>query len=309
MNRIGWVFLLLACVGCFASRDAIPRPEPLHVVTPLYPRAALDAGVEGKVVLRLLVEEDGRIRAVQTVSGPEVLRASAVEAARQFVFKPGVLHGKPVEAWKTQSFNFAIRSLTPNQRALDSGPVEAAKRGNLYRARGLLDDGANVDVAEWDGNTALVWAVEAGDISFVRMLLEAGAEVNVKDRNGHTPLMKAAAAGHAELVRSLLGAGAKVNAESKDGWTALMGAAGADGVTPLQILLDAGADVNAGDSSGHTALMRASVAGRTQNVKALLRAHADVAARTSHGLTAMTWATEQGHAEIVRLLRKAEAGK
>ena len=66
----------------------------------------------------------------------------------------------------------------------------------------------------------LITASEYGHINTVRRLLEEGADVNVKDDRGSTALMYASEEGHVETVKLLLEKGADVNAKDNDGGTA-----------------------------------------------------------------------------------------
>jgi protein TonB len=62
-----------------------------------YPKAALDAGIEGTVVLKLTVDEKGRVTDVKVVRGVDAeLDRLAKEAAYRFVYKPGRSGGEPV---------------------------------------------------------------------------------------------------------------------------------------------------------------------------------------------------------------------
>ena len=60
--------------------------------------------------------------------------------------------------------------------------------GNVQRVRALLDAGADVNVRNYKGQTALHCAAKAGFDQIVALLLDRGAEVNAKDDKGATPL-------------------------------------------------------------------------------------------------------------------------
>ena len=63
--------------------------------------------------------------------------------------------------------------------------------GNVQRVRALLDQGADVNVRNYKGQTALHCAAKAGFDQIVALLLDRGAEVNAKDDKGVTPLATA----------------------------------------------------------------------------------------------------------------------
>lgn len=72
---------------------------------PAYPAIAQAAHVQGEVVLRARIDE-GRMSSVGVVSGPAMLRAAAVDPARQWTFLPVVVAGQPVRYEMKLSFTF-----------------------------------------------------------------------------------------------------------------------------------------------------------------------------------------------------------
>ena len=70
----------------------------VHQVTPRYPPQARQARVQGTVVLQALIGKDGSVRNLHAVSGPALLTQAAVDAVKQWRYKPYYLDGQPVEA-------------------------------------------------------------------------------------------------------------------------------------------------------------------------------------------------------------------
>ncbi|HVY36873.1 MAG TPA: energy transducer TonB [Polyangia bacterium] len=74
------------------------QPEPLDVDIPQseYPKEALDAGFEGSVTLKIVIDASGRVRRAVVLKDPGYgLGAAAVKSAlRHFKFKPGEVNGK-----------------------------------------------------------------------------------------------------------------------------------------------------------------------------------------------------------------------
>jgi TonB family protein len=64
---------------------------------PIYPPEAKKARVQGEVVLTAVIGKDGKVENLSVVSGPPMLQSSSVEAVRQWVYKPFLLNGDPVE--------------------------------------------------------------------------------------------------------------------------------------------------------------------------------------------------------------------
>ena len=92
----------------------------------------------------------------------------------------------------------------------------------------------------------------------VKLLLENGAEVNVADRDGWTTLMKACFNGSTDTVELLLDGGADVHAQNRDGMTAFYMSCLHGNVSKAKLLLDRGANVDTTTAQGHTPLEVAS---------------------------------------------------
>ena len=160
--------------------------------------------------------------------------------------------------------------------------IDAIKAGDRESIRALLKTGADVNVPEADGTTALHWAVRADDGESVQALLRAGARANVANRNGITPLSLAALNGTRAVVEALVEAGADVNALLPQGQTALMMAARAGHVDAINVLLSHGADVKAREQIlGETALIWAAAENHPDVIKALVAGGADVNGRSN----------------------------
>jgi len=85
-----------------------------HKINPAYPAMASAAGVEGAVVVEVRIDHQGRVATARAISGHPLLRDAAVDAARQWTFKPTVLSGHPVDVIGTITFNFrATKSPKP----------------------------------------------------------------------------------------------------------------------------------------------------------------------------------------------------
>jgi TonB family protein len=75
---------------------------------PVYPVEAKENHVAGAVVLHALVSKEGLIQNLQVVSGPEQLRASAIEAVRDWTYKPYLMNGQPVAVDTTVTVNYSL---------------------------------------------------------------------------------------------------------------------------------------------------------------------------------------------------------
>jgi hypothetical protein len=85
----------------------------------------------------------------------------------------------------------------------------------------LLEEGADPNIRDKDGNTPLHFAASKDCAEVARLLLEHGADPNAQDKNGETPLHIAASEGHVDVVRLLLERGADPSIRNRDGKTPL----------------------------------------------------------------------------------------
>jgi protein TonB len=91
------------------TRDMTP-PSPLAQSAPSYPSDAKDSGVEGTVIVRYVIQQDGSVSNVRAVRGPAELRAVCVAAVQRWRFKPAMLDGRAVAVSRTASFPFRIKT-------------------------------------------------------------------------------------------------------------------------------------------------------------------------------------------------------
>ena len=132
--------------------------------------------------------------------------------------------------------------------------------------------GVNIDVNLKDivGRSALHIAAEKGNTDVAMFLIENGANVNVADANGNTPLVFIInKTGHLKITERLLEKGARINAQNYTGETALMYAAWHGHSVIVQLLLENRADVTLKNRQGNTALMLAESKGHQEIVEML----------------------------------------
>jgi protein TonB len=77
-------------------------------VQPVYPQIARTAHISGTVVLHAIIAKDGTIQELQYVSGPPLLMRAAMDAVREWRYKPTLLNGEPVEVDTTISVVFTL---------------------------------------------------------------------------------------------------------------------------------------------------------------------------------------------------------
>lgn len=74
-----------------------------------YPPMAIEAGIEGKVTVKVLVSNDGSVIKVGSISGPEIFRDEVSSKSMQLQFTPGLQNGKPVKVWVSVPFIFKLK--------------------------------------------------------------------------------------------------------------------------------------------------------------------------------------------------------
>ncbi len=148
--------------------------------------------------------------------------------------------------------------------------LNAIRDADVKAVKAAVSGGADVNIGDDDGVTALMYAAIYADESCVKLLLAKGANPNAKTKGAITALMLSVS--DARKVRLLLSKGAEVNAKSNQGHTALSIATGREGsVEVVKLLLDHGADLGLGNP-----LAAASRSGDVHVVKLLLEKGVDV---------------------------------
>jgi protein TonB len=85
------------------------KPEIVNYVSPEYSEFAREAGLEGLVMVDVLVGTNGRVKATRiSKSVHPVLDQAAIEAAQRATFTPGKQRDIPVEVWVTLPYNFTL---------------------------------------------------------------------------------------------------------------------------------------------------------------------------------------------------------
>jgi TonB family protein len=85
----------------------------LTKVQPVYPPDAKAQGISGTVVLRAIIGTDGAIQELTPIAGNELLQKAALDAVRQWTYKPYLLNGNPVAVDTTITVNFNLAGQAP----------------------------------------------------------------------------------------------------------------------------------------------------------------------------------------------------
>ncbi len=80
----------------------------IYKVQPVYPPLARAARIQGAVVIRAIISRNGTIENLQTLSGHPMLVGAALDAVRQWRYRPYILNGDPVEVETQVTVNFSL---------------------------------------------------------------------------------------------------------------------------------------------------------------------------------------------------------
>ena len=87
----------------------VKAPIVQHRVDPVYPDMARKTRVAGIVIVEAIINKDGSVEQVKVIKGlPMGMSESAIEAVKQWKFKPGTLNGEPVEVIFNLTVNFKL---------------------------------------------------------------------------------------------------------------------------------------------------------------------------------------------------------
>lgn len=208
-----------------------------------------------------------------------------------------------------------------------SALLDSIRQNDQQVALALIEDGADVNVAETNGTTALHWAVHNGDLPLVKRLLKGGVAVDAVNAFGASPLSEAAILGDPDIIKSLLKAGASVDLANSEGQTALMIVARSNNLEAAKLLLKYDADVNTKEQwRGQNAVIWAAAQSQPEMLKLLIKAGGDPDSRAfvnerrrqisaerrfqwrpAGGLTALIYAAREGCLTCIQILLEAGA--
>jgi len=169
----------------------------------------------------------------------------------------------------------------------------------------IIKAGANLDVKNEDGKTALILACQAKYIKIVCELLNNGANYNLKDNTGHNALSYAIENMDTAVADILVKAGATLDNAIID--KTLFDACKSSNPKVVDIIIMAGANPNVKNKDGKTALILACQAKSFDTVKVLLQHRADYTIKDETGRNALSYAIENMDIAIVNILVEAGA--
>jgi TonB family protein len=88
--------------------EAVAKLSLISSPPPVYPALANAARVQGTVVLQVEISIEGRVQNVSVMSGHPLLNEAAIQAVRQWTYKPFVLNGQAIPVTTTATVNFTL---------------------------------------------------------------------------------------------------------------------------------------------------------------------------------------------------------
>ncbi len=177
-----------------------------------------------------------------------------------------------------------------------------------YKLDFLLENGADINVRDKYGNTALHRCVETDKYFMdVWRLTEKGIDVNAQNQWGQTSLIRAIKFDQNSKADYLITHNADLDICDNNGCSPLWYAASRKNSTILQHLVEQGANVNCPANDGSTPLMWAITDCSKEDIYALIDAGADIHSQLNNGLTPVMFAAARGDLDVLRDLEEKGA--
>ena len=195
--------------------------------------------------------------------------SALIMSARRSIPEMNPPQGQPLPPPASEIMSLLLASGSDPNFSGQWGHTALMEANTAAKVKLLVTRGAQVNVRDEMGQTALVHAVDRGDVEVVDALLQAGADASIPDEKGATALLYAlqepspynregSPEQRIEAARLLLKSKIRdVNAQNENGETALMRAVALGQIEVVRSLLDQGANVNLYDVLGNTAAVLA----------------------------------------------------
>ncbi|HEX8985386.1 MAG TPA: energy transducer TonB [Bryobacteraceae bacterium] len=97
-----------ASSGPIRVGGSVQQKKLVKKVTPAYPPEAKAKGLKGTVKLQAIIDKEGKVKELKTLSGPEELVQPSIEAVKQWEYTPTLLNGEPVEVITDIDVNYTL---------------------------------------------------------------------------------------------------------------------------------------------------------------------------------------------------------
>ena len=154
-------------------------------------------------------------------------------------------------AWFAAALMLAVSAPAAAQFSDGYNFLKAVRDRDVQKAKALIVKPGSTIINTRDGDkgeTALIISIKRRDAPWMAFLLQNGADPNMKDADGNTPLIVAAMTAFSDGVRLMVAGKAQVDAPNGRGETPLIKAVQMKDGASVQLLLNAGADPDRRDS-------------------------------------------------------------
>jgi len=103
----------------------------LYQILPTYPDDAKAAHISGTVMLHIVVATDGSVLSLDVISGPPELTKSAMDAVKQWRYRPTLLKHKPVEVDTTVSVNYRLGAPPASEHGTETTPAQPTEGAQM----------------------------------------------------------------------------------------------------------------------------------------------------------------------------------
>lgn len=86
------------------------KPVITKQVPPSYPEIARKSGIQGTILVRVLIGTDGTVKAAEVLRGKEIFHKAALKAVKQYHFSPARQNDRPVPVWMALPIRFRLVS-------------------------------------------------------------------------------------------------------------------------------------------------------------------------------------------------------
>ena len=91
------------------QHSSVQSANLIYQVKPAYPPIARQTRTQGVVVLEAIIDRDGSIQSLRVISGHPLLTQAALDAVKQWKYRPTLLNGEPIEVITTVTVNFTLQ--------------------------------------------------------------------------------------------------------------------------------------------------------------------------------------------------------